>query len=370
MREHAATVTRLFLERNGDALSESSAGLADFLSTWVEGGAAPARPLDPVFGEAHWALRRRDDAGRAAAGLGLYLASAGVAGAWRATFPAPVLLRFGPFLLGPARSLEVEATAERASIAAEADDGERRGVELRRSGDTWESDRPEGDGVERLPELSVDGWRITILPRRATVLGVPERVLAEAVDDIEPAMLDTMRAAFDVLGEYVPEYVPWVGRVFTHALLLNPKSGYVESGSMDHYYGFAHFSAYANPAALAELLVHESSHQYFNLLCLLGPFDDGTDTTLYYSTAKNRPRPLDRIGVAYHAFANVLIFYRECVAQGIDDDGWCERHLERWTRDLGVLEEPLRSNPALTDIGRALCEPLIERLQLTRAVSG
>jgi HEXXH motif-containing protein len=133
---------------------------------------------------------------------------------------------------------------------------------------------------------------------------------------------------------------------------------------MENYLGFSHFSAYSNAAALAELLIHEAAHQYFNVLCLLGPFDDGTDQTLYHSSAVGRPRPLDRIGVAYHAFANVMIYYRECVAKGIQDDGWCARHIESWTEGLRVLEQPLRGNPALTDIGKALCEPLIERVPL------
>jgi HEXXH motif-containing protein len=218
--------------------------------------------------------------------------------------------------------------------------------------------------MERMPQIAFNPWKLTIVPRHALEMKLPEHVLREALGSIKPSAIENFTQALLILSQYVPAYIPWIGRTLTHAFLLDPKEGFVESGSVEYYLGFAHFSAYANPAGIAELLIHEASHQYFNILCLLGPFDDGTDKELYHSTAVRRPRPLDRIGVAYHAFANVLIYYRECLAGGIDDDGWCERHLERWTTDLRILEKPLRQNPALTNVGRSLCEPLIERLRL------
>jgi len=363
VRQHAVTITELLLQRRRNDLLQNSDGLGEFLAAWVNDGATPYCPLDPGIGAAHAHLHSNsnDRSEPVAAALALFLASEGVAGAWRATFPVPVRLRFGPFLLNPVRSIEVKSTFGEALIVT--DDGrEKQRVHFRRpAAGAWE-----GDGIERLPELSIGQWSFTILPRRAVTLRIPQHVLREAVEEIEPKMLESLKDAVDILRDYAPEYIPWVGRVLTHALLLNPKAGYVESGSMDHYFGFSHFSAYGNPAALAELLIHEASHQYFNILCLVGPFDDETDRNLYYSTAKRRPRSLDRIGVAYHAFANVLIFYRACVARRIADDGWCERHIDRWTHDLRVIEDPLRGNPALTVIGRALCEPLIARLDLKR----
>ena len=362
-REHAVGATRLFLERHKTALDDAGERLAKVLGEWADAGGAVAGAIDPAFGAVYSAIRggTGNDPAQAAATLGLYLASQGVLGSWSVELRRPARLRFGAFLLPTASALRVQASHGEVEIAI---DGERDRLRLRRRGFAGWSCDEDREGSQRLPEVALERWRVLVLDRDAAGVRIPEHLWAETVEAIEPAMLDSIESAFGVLRAFVPEYVPWVGRVLTHALLLNPKRGFVESGSLDHYFGFCHFSAYANPTGLAELLVHEASHQYFNLLCLLAPFDDGGDKTLYYSTAVRRERPLDRIGVAYHAFANVLIFYRACLAGGIDDDGWCERHLERWAPDLRVLEEPLRGNPALTAVGAALCEPLIERLGL------
>ncbi|HEX5707813.1 MAG TPA: HEXXH motif-containing putative peptide modification protein, partial [Pyrinomonadaceae bacterium] len=110
------------------------------------------------------------------------------------------------------------------------------------------------------------------------------------------------------------------------------------------------------------MLVHESSHLYLHLLCRLGPINDGTDKTLYYSPAVRRPRPLERILVAYHAFANMSLLYRLCMEVGIDDEGYCALNQEKTLPQLEQLEAPLLDNPALTPIGRALFEPLYRRL--------
>ncbi len=360
IREHAAIVGRLFTDQYRETLTKNSCGLSDALENWIEEDFSIESPLDPAFGEALWAIVDCDPGKSVAAGcaIALYLGSQGLPSTWSAQLSEARTLRWGEYVIPRAESLAVESNGRQAFIEWRIN-GTANRVQLSRTEAGWES------AMERMPQVAFDPWKLRILPRHTLEMKLPEHVVREALGSIKPSELENFTQALLILSQYVSAYIPWIGRTLTHAFLLDPKQGYVESGSVEYYLGFAHFSAYANPAAIAELLIHEASHQYFNILRLLGPFDDGTDKELYYSTAVRRPRPLDRIGVAYHAFANVLIYYRECLAGGIDDDGWCERHLERWTRDLRILEKPLRQNRALTNIGRSLCEPLIERLQLT-----
>jgi len=358
--EQAICIARFLLEGHEGELTESSRGLTGLIRCWTDGGFEIARPINPAFGETRWAIASGDGASRAAAAaeLALYLGSEGMPGAWSARIGRARRLRWGEAVLPAGDEVEVNLDGRRAEIRVKSAEGLHH-VELQRDDGGWSC-----KGAEHAPWIGFDGWRITFLPRNALEMNLPKQALAEAVDTIEPAMVAGFGRAIEIVRTCVPAYIPWVGRVLTHAFLLHPQRGYVESGSVEDYFGFSHFSAYANAAGLAELLIHEASHQYFNILKLLGQFDDGSDKNLYYSTAKKVNRPIERIGVAYHAFANVLLYYRGCVAAGVDEDGWCARHLERWTEDLGVLEQPLRGNPALTRIGRSLCEPLIERLGL------
>ena len=110
------------------------------------------------------------------------------------------------------------------------------------------------------------------------------------------------------------------------------------------------------------MLVHECSHQYYHLLTRLGPVDDGSDTTLAYSPVKNTGRPISMILLAYHAFANVELFYRHCQAAGLEDEGYCANNQEGLKPQLEQLEQALSATDALTELGQALWEPLAERI--------
>jgi len=72
---------------------------------------------------------------------------------------------------------------------------------------------------------------------------------------------------------------------------------------------------------------------------------------LFRRGAGEKTWPIDRILLAYHAFANVLLFYRDCLASGLDDD--CivvtlfpdsgERYLSKlnreWMGQRGLLDD-------------------------------
>ncbi len=133
-----------------------------------------------------------------------------------------------------------------------------------------------------------------------------------------------------------------------------------------HAPGIVLVSWSADPVEVAEMLVHESSHQYFHLLSRLGKVDDGSDEGEYFSPAVQRSRPLSRILIGYHAFANVLLFYRALLRNGFTDDPHCRATETRLCHDVELLELPLRDNPALTQIGRDLTQPLMEQVRESR----
>ncbi len=44
------------------------------------------------------------------------------------------------------------------------------------------------------------------------------------------------------------------------------------------------------------------------------------DDALYWSPYVQKNRPIDRILIAFHDFANIVLFYRKCLAAGVGDD--------------------------------------------------
>jgi HEXXH motif-containing protein len=166
----------------------------------------------------------------------------------------------------------------------------------------------------------------------------------------------------ELLSNCAPEYGIWVGDVLRGIVICRCNSSRTRSSSWMHAPGIILASTTINPVTIAEMLVHESSHQYFHLVSRVGKVDTGEDHEEYFSPAVQRPRPISRILIGYHAFANVLLFYRALLRNGMSDDSYCRTMENRLCYDVEALELPLRGNSSLTDIGRGLAEPLMEQV--------
>ena len=361
LSEFTRSVTRLFASTQADDLNQRSEGLVRLLSSSLDDPIYRQAAGDPAFGDAYGVIQglgqTLDALPRVAAGVGLSLGSAGAAGAWQIHIGAPVQLRWGKLKLPAADRVEVSSDGRRARIRLGLGDNLRE-IRLTRSAEGWRTRE-----LEPVASFGLDGRHVLVLSREALLLLGYEHLLEAAVEVVPPHSLRTLTAALELLRDHAPEYLAWVLRVLRFLFVVKPRLKHIESGSIEHYFGFAHIST-TTPVAAAELLVHEASHLYFHLLCRFGEFDDGTDTRLYYSPAVRRERPLNRIGVAYHAFANILLFYDMCIASGLDDADYCANNRASLTPQVAELEAPLRDNPALTTVGRGLCEPLMRRLRL------
>src|SRR5207244_2765695 len=98
-----------------------------------------------------------------------------------------------------------------------------------------------------------------------------------------------------------PDYLPWIERLLRVVVPTEAPHGQMESGSTRSLPGVVHVAHISYRPALAEMLVHELSHQHYYVASSLGPVDDGSDDNLYYSPVKGSPRPLANILLAYHA---------------------------------------------------------------------
>lgn len=345
----------MLLEAHADHLAARSRGLVELLGGW-SGARHPLHAgWDSAFGEAFAARQAQDVTNLLpiAVRMALHLGACGLPGSWSARVPRPLPLRWGRWQLPTGRRIAVESDGRAAEIRVGNGRAER-AVRLLREEADWK-----GDGAELLPGFGRQG--AVVLRRDQLTLRGFDELIEAAVDRIEPPLMATIERAIRIIADHAPDYVTWIERVVHEMFLIQPHVKHIQSGSIAGYFGFVHVSASPEAMAIAELLVHEASHQYFHLLTLLSPFDDGSDTRMYYSPAVRTDRSLARIGVAYHAFANILMFYDACLASGIDDGGYCRRNRERLAPEVDQLEAPLRGNGARTAVGRALCEPLLRR---------
>ena len=127
--------------------------------------------------------------------------------------------------------------------------------------------------------------------------------------------------------------------------------------------GVVRLSLAHDAATIGELLVHEATHAYVHLLEHAGPVDDGSDATLYYSPFKRAMRPIRAILLAFHAFANVALFYRALLRRNAPINRLAVQDtLAELEQHLYAVTTPLRSTSALTDKGAALRDHLLARL--------
>lgn len=357
--EYARGISRAFLDRHRGRIEQDAPRVRAVLDRWLE-GSGRGGGWGLCFGDAYRSVHRGETAYDTciAAAMATHVGGLGLPGAWDARFSTPARLRWGRLLLPPCTALAVESDGATAAITTTCN-GDRRSTVLTRDGQGWRGD------VEHLPMVTRCSLQLAVLPAGALLLRDFDDLIAKALPSIDPRMVEVFDRAVEIIECYTPMYIPWIRRALHNVFVLYPRADTIESGSVEHYLGLIHVSAHAQPLPIAELLVHEAAHQHMNLLTKLGPVDDGSDRNMYYSPPVDKQRRVSLIMAAYHAFANVLLFYRLCRQNGIAERKECDRQegiLWPW---LETLEAPLRDNPALTDIGRALWLPLKSQLQAT-----
>lgn len=358
--EHARETLRRFLLRFETELSNATIGLQDYLKSWVVEESDFDTTWDISFGDCARDIGTEGQAVepvRVAVAVGLHLALAGHNGSWKTRLSTGTRLLARRCILPPCEELTVTATDHRVDILLTGP----KGIENVR----FDHGIPQGHhvNIDGLASVSLGRNRITLLSRAALQSAGFDEERPRSLEVVGRDVAADLTAALDVLRHHAPAYVPWVRDVLRYVLpvkRINPEL--LESGSSNRRPGVEVMSFPVGPAPCAELLVHESSHQYLYLVERMGPVDDGTDPTLYYSPIKQCGRPIRAILLAFHAFANVVLFYRMCRATGLEDGGYCDMQEERLVPQLEELMTPLRTSRAITPSGRGLWLPLAEAI--------
>jgi hypothetical protein len=308
-------------------------------SDWAEGFALLASltdaseyvaPCDPTFSIARRWIKDGRDPLPAAAEIALHMQATLGDLTLAATLPAPVRLRHGRRLFPAAREIVLRTAHGSAAVML---------------------DRRQRDAID-LPGLQTRHGPIAIVHQH-----IGPTVLLDGVDaDIAPLLggsADMVCAALDRLGVVAPDYCDWVGGAVRVVLLTRSVDERMDSGSNPGWLGAIRVSTHSRWEAIAEMLVHEASHQYFYLLELLGLPLVADASAFAYSPLKSTARPLVKLLLGYHAFANVVLMFRT-----VQDSPAASRFgadcLARALRDVEVLRRGLASPGTLAPLGEML----------------
>lgn len=358
--EYARSVLGIFIERFAQVFSKS--GLDDLFSSLLNADLPLGLAWSSDLGNLYQATKSDDEdqAMKNAAAFAVMAGAKGFGGEWQLEFSKATKFLWDDWALPDCDKLTVISSDAHATIKLSLN-GDQTQVSFVRSLDEWKCQTPAH--AVRLPSFGSGRHRLVLLPRSAALdSGLFRDVdfAAAALETFSPALIEILTQAIDLLEEHLPHYFDWVVRIIRRVAVLHFERNVLHSGNHEHQYGTIHISDNYRVLSLAEMLIHEASHQYLELLNKLGPTVDPGHTELYYSPVKKCDRPLHKILLAYHAFANVMLFYRGVAERGLADSSFA-KFQNILNDELRQLEQPLLENDAILPIGRALVEPLIER---------
>ena len=367
--EHSRQIVEMFLKRHRASLED---GLGIAIESSVSDNPSFETVWHRAFGDLYACLLGRScdesEVQRCAAAFALRLHEFGYTGEWSLELNDAVTFCFSRWVLPASNTIHVSATPAMTRIQVCSDHSHDH-LEFQRSKNGWQL--ATGDASQ---QTCCAQTRFTIVTGGSVSRATAERLLCTDVYDFKTGdsfnvnteiMMGTCVAAVDLIERFAGVYHPWVSKV-TRDLLPLPTVGRRSYSASDKFSpGVICMSSQECPGVMAELLVHEATHQYCYILNRLGSIDDGTDETLYYSPFRRMGRPIGAIVISYHAFANVLLFLRMVRANGLCAEQRAmniDERIHELEEQLGLIEPALQSTNALTPVGRALWEPLYERL--------
>lgn len=359
----AAMVAARLAERHRHASSE---GLTELLEGWSASAVGTAGfddVWDLSFGHARRCLSRSGTSPGAvydaAARVALRLTEIGQPANWCTSGPAIPGLRLGGHVLPPVTAIEAKGGQD-ARVVFDLADGDRI-VAARNTTPTGCVTWAVSGGIA----LPCFGAAMVLPASALDSLDQPGAAFdgVDLVPAVEDGMVAALHAGAQALSDHAPGMAGWVRQVLRGVAPCRPEAAFrAVSGSNEHLPGIIHASHPLGRFDLAEILLHEAAHQYFYLLERLGPLDDGSDGQLYWSPPIRKARPLSRILMAFHALANVRLFYERCRGTGAEAEAYLSRNLASMDEAVAALGSPLHGNPALTGLGRAVYDPLHARL--------
>jgi hypothetical protein len=172
--------------------------------------------------------------------------------------------------------------------------------------------------------------------------------------------LSSLREAYAILDEYCEEYGKWVRNVIFHLRPIISPNNEMISGSNISRPGEVEIAINVAPIRIAEMLVHEASHQYIYVVLLAGKklTRNGGE---FYNPVLKRERPVDKIFLALHAFVNTERFIVKCLESGYNEYFLAKNYLVSLRAEINELLRPFLSHSCLTDVGQEVLRDIMSQ---------
>jgi HEXXH motif-containing protein len=349
--DYGSTIVDTFMIRFEQTLQERSASLAAALRGWLESG----RPIEEPAGfpvDALLACASGAELDPVWAGVTAALHVGGTIAPFRASMNAPRRIRWRSFISPPLRSIE----QAQGVVTIETADGAR--SELCAS---------DGDPAARAagwaacPTIGAKGGKITLMT------GDAADTWGFRVDNAwsgaqGEAFAESVREALELIETHAPEYATWVGAAARMIIPVRRGPDYDTSHSFAAFPGILAVGLPTDRVMLGELLVHETAHLHYSGVSKGHTLTTMDDQNLYWSPFPRAERKIGMLMFGFHAFANIGIFRRLCIAAGLPPTGQDFDWQSDWMPEIEKVCGHLERSPGITQAGHALWQRAAHRL--------
>jgi len=347
---YAAAVIQAILRQSEAAANSESQVIAEQLITSLE-SQRPAKPLwDLSLGQIRYTKGSGGTGdGANLAQFALHVGSVQPVGPWEAKFPQPYRFRVGSTVLEAIEAITHDGTDE---------------YRYRTAGSNrWHSANSPSIKTAEMHCVTNPFGTSLVLRRDTLPTGLGIEVDPKFTRNAAAVCASIWRDALELLKDCAPSYAEWVQRGVRAVIPVDNPPEVLLSGSDDRRPSVITASANTTIDGMAEILVHEATHQYMYAATKASPLDDGTDTSLYYSPVKGANRPISKILIAFHAVGNVLLLATRLTDLGHDHGHYWRKNLDRLVPQATVLDDALAKNKSLTHVGNCLYLPLRRALK-------
>jgi HEXXH motif-containing protein len=176
------------------------------------------------------------------------------------------------------------------------------------------------------------------------------------------AMADAVRDALGLISTHAPQYESWIGSA---ARMVIPTHHGPESDTSHSFVAFPGIVVVGLPTdrgMLGELLVHETSHLHYGAASKGHTLTTSDDPNRYWSPFPQAERNVGMLMFGFHAFANIGLFRRSCLAAGLPATSHDFNWQSDWMPEILKVCSQLEQSPGVTSEGRSLWEPVAHQL--------
>ncbi|WP_426106427.1 aKG-HExxH-type peptide beta-hydroxylase [Massilia sp. TSP1-1-2] len=208
---------------------------------------------------------------------------------------------------------------------------------------------------------------------------VPEMIIDWPVRQLEGDMAQfaarsapQIAAAMQLLAQTAPYYLPWIKPLFRGMgpgpLVDNNQR---QSGSFSWHPGVFSCGFPLSTPFLAEVIVHEMSHQHFMLADAVVPLvKAGRNQEIYFSSFKGKNRNIEKILLTFHAVANMVLFWHDFITNTGDADPANRDQMALMLKHGHGLVKVLRTSDDMTEAGVGMFESQCRLLRERGIVMG